>query len=98
MTPEWQEHCDLPMPQDRDLEAAGTIWSHKPWWCQPWSILLTGTGVILASWIMLKLWWVTTLVGAAVSAWWLLFLVLVPRAWREALTQGDQGPGTGPTG
>ncbi|MFM6357615.1 MAG: DUF6737 family protein, partial [Planktothrix sp.] len=24
-------------------------WNYKPWWCQPWSILLTGITLILGS-------------------------------------------------
>lgn len=65
-----------------------SIWLHKPWWCQPWSILLTGTAGIGVSWIWLQIWWITALVSAAVLAWWGLFLVLVPRAWRTATQDG----------
>lgn len=66
-----------------------SIWHHKPWWCQPWSIVLTGMAAMAFSWIWLQLWWLTALVTAAVLAWWGLFLVLVPKAWREASQPGD---------
>jgi hypothetical protein len=61
----------------------GSIWDSKPWWCQPWTILLTGTAVILASWWLLHQPWITALVAAAIVAWWILFLVLVPQAYRN---------------
>ena len=62
-----------------------TIWDHKPWWCQPWSILLTGLSAVALSWLLLHQWWFTALVSAAVLGWWALFLVLVPRAWTMAM-------------
>jgi hypothetical protein len=64
-----------------------TIWQLKPWWCQPWSILLTGVVGVGLSWIWLQRWWITILVSAAVLAWWGLFLILVPRAWKEAVEE-----------
>ena len=63
------------------------FWSLKPWWCQPWSILSTGVVISVASWLVLHRLWVTILVTAAVVGWWLLFLVLVPAAYRSELSQ-----------
>lgn len=54
------------------------FWSLKPWWCQPWTILLTGTIGIAGSWLLLQIWWVTTGVALVVIAWWVLFLLIVP--------------------
>jgi hypothetical protein len=69
-----------------------TIWDHKPWWCQPWSILLTGVAAMVLSWTWVQRWWLTALVASAVLAWWGLFLVLVPRSWKAALEAGDVEP------
>jgi hypothetical protein len=74
-----------PMP----AASRDTIWDHKPWWCQPWSILLTGSLAVAVSWIWLQLWWLTALVSAGVLLWWGLFLVLVPRAWLAAQVAGE---------
>lgn len=74
-----------PMP----ATSRDTIWDHKPWWCQPWSILLTGALAVAVSWIWLQLWWLTALVSAGVLLWWGLFLVLVPRAWLPAQEAGE---------
>ena len=60
-----------------------SIWGEKPWWCQPWSIVLTGVVVTTGSWLLLHRWWITAPVVAGVALWWWLFLVLVPRAYRE---------------
>jgi hypothetical protein len=56
------------------------FWSHKPWWCQPWSIVGTGLAIGAASLVLLPRWWISAPVVAAVLAWWWLFLVLVPAA------------------
>jgi len=60
-----------------------SIWEHKPWWCQPWSIVLTGMVAVAASWWLLHRWWVSLPVLVAVLFWWMLFLVLVPSAYND---------------
>ncbi|MFM9111187.1 MAG: DUF6737 family protein [Prochlorococcaceae cyanobacterium] len=64
---------------------AESLWDHKPWWCQPWSILLSGLGAVAASWLLGGRWWLTLLEGLGVGGWWLVFLVLVPIAYRRSL-------------
>jgi len=66
------------------VQTKASIWKSKPWWCQPWSILLTGLTVIVLSWWLLRSLWITGLVALAVLAWWLLFLVFVPSIDRQA--------------
>jgi membrane protein YdbS with pleckstrin-like domain len=56
------------------------FWSLKPWWCQPWSIVLTGLAVVAGSWWVAHRWWFTLPLGCMVMVWWVLFLVLAPRA------------------
>ena len=68
-----------------NLESQISIWNHKPWWCQPWTILLTGCCAVVASWLLLQRWWITSLLALGVTGWWWLFLVLVPRSYREAM-------------
>ena len=63
-------------------ESQPAFWSLKPWWCQPWSILLTGVLAIAGSWFLLQRWWISAPVAVAVLAWWGLFLVAVPAAYR----------------
>jgi hypothetical protein len=60
-----------------------SIWALKPWWCQPWSIVLTGIVLVGASLIWPGRLWLSLLLAAGVTAWWLLFLVLVPAAWKR---------------
>ena len=66
-----------------------SIWSQKPWWCQPWSILLTGVIAGAGSWFVLRLAWVTTLVAMGVLLWWLVFLVVVPAAYRQQQSSSE---------
>lgn len=60
-------------------------WSYKPWWCQPWSILLTGITLIAGSWFLWKIWWVTLLVAVPVLMWMGIFLILWPKAYLASL-------------
>ncbi len=73
------------MPEAASPAQKKSLWVHKPWWCQPWSILLTGLAVVVLSWIWLQLWWLTLLVAVGVLFWWALFLILVPRAWAASV-------------
>ncbi|WP_448572770.1 DUF6737 family protein [Trichothermofontia sp.] len=54
-------------------------WAYKPWWCQPWSIALTGIGLIAGSWLALHRLWVTGLVAVPVLSWMGFFLLIWPR-------------------
>jgi hypothetical protein len=69
-----------------------SLWALKPWWCQPWSILLTGVTAVGGSWWWLRLWWISLPLAAAVLLWWWLFLVVVPAAYRAEMAAADQGP------
>jgi hypothetical protein len=65
-----------------------SLWESKPWWCQPWTILLTGLMVIAGSWLLLHRWWISAPVALGVLLWWGLCLVVVPRAYRAELQEG----------
>ncbi|QEY31272.1 hypothetical protein EVJ50_02435 [Synechococcus sp. RSCCF101] len=66
----------------------GGFWSHKPWWCQPWTLLLTGSAMIAGSWLLLHRIWLSSLVGLAVLGWWTLFLVLAPIVHEQGTLRG----------
>jgi membrane protein YdbS with pleckstrin-like domain len=59
------------------------LWQSKPWWCQPWTIILTGIVIITGSWLVLKNLWITLPLAIAIIVWWMYFLVIVPRLLRE---------------
>ncbi|MEM7554409.1 MAG: DUF6737 family protein [Cyanobacteria bacterium P01_A01_bin.84] len=56
------------------------VWDYKPWWCQPWSILLTGTTLISGSWFLFRFIWLTVLVAIPVLTWMIFFLLIYPQA------------------
>ncbi|MEW5856975.1 MAG: DUF6737 family protein [Cyanobacteriota bacterium] len=62
-------------------------WTYKPWWCQPWSILLTSITVISASWTLTKTTWITAGVSIPVLVWMSYFLLLWPRLMRRHYQQ-----------
>jgi hypothetical protein len=69
---------------DGDRTSTPTVWEYKPWWCQPWSILLTGLGLIAASWLVLHRLWLTVLVAIPLSAWMGYFVLVFPRLVAQA--------------
>ncbi|MGB3297761.1 MAG: DUF6737 family protein [Phormidesmis sp.] len=68
-----------------------SMWEMKPWWCQPWSIVLTGVTIPVASWLLLHTWWITLPIVGAIAVWWLLFLVLVPAQYADYMAQAREG-------
>ncbi len=54
-------------------------WKYKPWWCQPWSILLTGVTIISGSWLIFHAIWLTVLVSVPVLVWMGFFLLIWPQ-------------------
>lgn len=48
------------------------------------------TGVLIAgfSWLVLKTVWITIAVSAVILVWWLVFLVMAPAAYRQAIAHG----------
>jgi hypothetical protein len=70
-----------------------SLWSQKPWWCQPWSIVLTGVGLVGGSLLWPGRWWITVPLALAVLLWWWLFLVLAPAAYRAAAS-AEEGEAT----
>jgi hypothetical protein len=56
-----------------------SIWNYKPWWCQPWSILLTGITIITGSWLIFKTIWLTVLVSVPTLTWVGFFLLIYPQ-------------------
>ena len=69
------------------IEQSMNVWSYKPWWCQPWSILLTGAGVLGGSWWLFHRVWVTGLVAVPIFAWMGFFLLVYPRLFAQAIQQ-----------
>ncbi|MBD2609886.1 hypothetical protein H6G94_01110 [Nostoc punctiforme FACHB-252] len=54
-------------------------WNYKPWWCQPWSILLTGVTLIVSSWLLFKTIWFTVLVFIPIASWMGFFILIWPQ-------------------
>lgn len=56
-----------------------SIWNYKPWWCQPWSIILTGILLIGGSWLLLLNLWITSFVAIPVLIWMIYFVLIFPK-------------------
>ena len=64
------------------------VWNYKPWWCQPWSIILTGITIITGSWLLLHIIWLSIIVAMPIILWWVYFLLLYPKMVREMSDSG----------
>lgn len=63
------------------------LWQYKPWWCQPWTIILTGIMIILGSWLLSKSLWLTVPLAILISLWWFYFLILYPRLLQAEISK-----------
>ena len=60
-----------------------SYWGAKPFWCQPWTILLTGLIIIVFTTWWPSILWVTIFLTFVIFLWWFLFLIVAPRAYYE---------------
>lgn len=60
-------------------QTAINVWEYKPWWCQPWSIVLTGIALISGSWLLLHKVWLTAIASVPVLIWMSYFILLYPK-------------------
>lgn len=67
-----------------------SVWDYKPWWCQPWSIVLTGVSIIGGSWLLFHRYWLTGIVAVPILIWMGFFLLLYPRLVTEAPSLTDE--------
>ncbi|MBF2035731.1 MAG: hypothetical protein IGR92_09665 [Leptolyngbyaceae cyanobacterium T60_A2020_046] len=74
--------CDFP---NLERQLPESLWQLKPWWCQPWSIVLTGIVILGGVWLLSHRLWLTIPVGIAVGLWWGVFLVIAPRQYAAAV-------------
>ncbi len=58
-------------------------WTYKPWWCQPWSIILTGTTLICGSWAWGKMLWLTVIIAVPILVWMGFFVLIWPQLVRR---------------
>lgn len=66
------------------IDQPESVWQYKPWWCQPWSILLTGCLIIGGTWWLTHIIWLTMLVAVPILIWMGFFLLLYPRLMQQS--------------
>lgn len=65
---------------------ASSVWHYKPWWCQPWSILLTGIIIIGGSWFLFRAIWISLAISIPTLIWMVFFLMVYPRLFAQAMS------------
>ncbi|NJN87542.1 MAG: hypothetical protein HC881_16065 [Leptolyngbyaceae cyanobacterium SL_7_1] len=73
-----------------DSPKSFNIWNYKPWWCQPWSIVLTSVVLIGGSWGLFHRWWVAIGVAIPVLTWMVYFLLIYPRMMAQMLAEAEE--------
>lgn len=61
-----------------------SVWTFKPWWCQPWSIVLTSILVISGCSWLTRTAWITVLVAVPVVVWMVYFLWIYPQLMAQS--------------
>lgn len=80
------------MEQQSPKEIAIDVWEYKPWWCQPWSILLTGIALISGSWLLLHKIWLTAIASVPVIIWMSYFILLYPKLVQRHINLSQSEP------
>ncbi len=53
-------------------------WSQKPSWCQPWSILIFGSLILVINFYLINNIIINIIIAFVIVLWWLLFLIIAP--------------------
>jgi hypothetical protein len=80
------------MNEHQSQSKSANIWHYKPWWCQPWSILLTGIVLIGGSWLLFHKFWLTIGLVLLILGWWYYFLIFVPKLFQEYVQKQSSSP------
>ena len=64
--------------------SASSVWTTKPFWCQPWTIVLFGVFCVSLPTLAFDWKFVSVAVAVPISAWWYVFLVLYPKSYASS--------------
>ena len=59
------------------------FWDLKPYWCQPWSIILFGITLAIISLTLFNNLIITSILSFFIIIWWIVFLIIVPNLYQE---------------
>ena len=60
------------------MSPRNNYWSIKPFWCQPWTIIMTGLCILFSAWKIFDNLIIITLISISILIWWILFLIIAP--------------------
>ena len=66
-----------------DLDSNKSFWDLKPFWCQPWSIIVFGILVLTLSWKIFNNILITSILSFFIIIWWIVFLIIAPNSYQE---------------
>ncbi|KAG0485512.1 hypothetical protein HPP92_009591 [Vanilla planifolia] len=72
-----------------------SVWDTKPFWCQPWTISLTGVMVIAFSWLFLHSVVISGGVAFLIFSWWYTFLYAYPKAYSNMIAERRKNVNSG---
>ena len=65
------------------MKSDSKFWDLKPFWCQPWSIVVFGITLIVFISIEFHNIILSLIISSFISIWWILFLVIVPLSYKS---------------
>ena len=74
---------DMLLVSQKEDDEEKNVWKTKPFWCQPWTIVLTGVGIISLPTILFDWKAVSGVFVVPIAAWWYIFLYAYPKSYRE---------------
>tara|TARA_B100000073_G_scaffold43807_2_gene32657 strand:+ start:4779 stop:5264 length:486 start_codon:yes stop_codon:yes gene_type:complete len=74
---------DMLLVSQKEDDEEKNVWKTKPFWCQPWTIVLTGVGIISLPTIVFDWKAVSGVFVVPIAAWWYIFLYAYPKSYRE---------------
>ncbi len=76
--------------EEESISPFHMYWKVKPFWCQPWSIVLTGILILLTLYTISSNIYLRVLGSLTLFAWWYLFLYLAPISYNDYLISSNK--------
>ncbi|WP_052043867.1 MULTISPECIES: DUF6737 family protein [unclassified Prochlorococcus] len=65
------------------FEKSNKYWKLKPFWCKPFSIIITGIFILIIGFKIFSMFWIRTIISLIIFSWWALFLIIAPYSYDQ---------------
>lgn len=78
------DELNLLQKASSNSSSASSVWKTKPFWCQPWTIVLFGVFCVSLPTLAFDWKFVSVAVAVPIAAWWYIFLYLYPKSYASS--------------